>query len=98
MASLHARNRIVVFRLTEQEYNTLRSACVAAGSRNLSDFTRTELMSLVQADSRSSALERKFVEMDRKLDELYSFMNRASGRIASPEPSLTGAGNGSGRE
>ena len=98
MASLHTRNRIVVFRLSQEEYNNLRSACVAAGSRSLSDFTRSELMTMVRTDGRSSAIERKFVEIDRKLDEVYSFIKHASGRIASPEPSLAGADNGARRE
>jgi hypothetical protein len=98
MASLHTRNRIVVFRLSDEEYNSLRSACVAAGGRSLSDFTRSELLTVVQTDSRSSAIERKFVEIDRKLDEVYSFIKHASGRITSPEPSLAEADNGAMRE
>ena len=98
MPNLHQRNRIVVFRLTEEEYNSLKSACIASGRRNLSDFTRTELMSLVLTDSRSSAMERKFVEIDQKLDEVYSYVKRASGRITSPDLPLAGAPNGSGRE
>ena len=66
MASLHQRNRIVVFRLSQEEYSSLRLACVAAGSRNLSDFTRTELLTLVQPDPRESLIERKFMEIDRR--------------------------------
>ena len=98
MASLHQRNRMVVFRLSQEEYNNLKSACAAAGGRNLSDFTRTELLTLVQTDGRHSVVERRFVEIERKLDDLYAFIRRMSERIASPEPSLAGDRNGSGRE
>jgi hypothetical protein len=98
MPSLHARNRIVVFRLSEEEYNNLRSACVAAGGRTLSDFTRTELLTSVQMDGRNSLTEQRFIEIDRKLDDLYSMVQRVCERIASPEPSLAGGHNGSGSD
>jgi hypothetical protein len=90
MASLHQRNRIVVFRLSQEEYNSLRSACVAAGGRNLSDFTRSELLTVVQTDGRGSVIEQKFVEIDRKLGDLYNLIQRVSERICSPAPSLAG--------
>ena len=98
MTSLHARNRIVVFRLSEEEYNNLRSACAAAGGRTLSDFTRTGLLALVQMDGRGSLTEQKFVEIDRKLDDLYGLVQRVCERIASPETSLAGNHNGSGHD
>ena len=92
--SLHQRNRIVVFRLSQEEYNRLRSACVAAGGRNLSDFTRSEVLTVVQTDGRGSALERKFVEIDRKLSDLCNLIQRVSERICSPAASLAGDNNG----
>lgn len=98
MASFHKRNRIVVFRLTQEEYDSLKSACVAAGSRNISDFTRTELLAAVQGDGQGGALGRKVVEIDRKLDNLHTMIERVSERIASPEVVLARAQNGSGRE
>ena len=98
MTSLHQRNRIVVFRLSQEEYDRLRSACVAAGGRNLSDFTRSELLTVVQTDGRGSALERKLVEIDRKLSDLCNLMQRVSERICAPVASFAGDRNGSGRE
>jgi hypothetical protein len=44
------RNRIVVFRLTQDEYRTLTQACRTRGGRNLSEFTRSELMATLTAD------------------------------------------------
>ena len=98
MPSLHQRNRIVVFRLTQEEYNSLKSACVASGRRNLSDFTRTELLTLVQVDGRGSGIERKFGEIDRKLGDLYDLIQRVSERIAAPESALAGVNHGSIRD
>jgi hypothetical protein len=96
--SLRARNRIVVFRLSQEEYTRLRSACAAAGGRNLSDFTRTELLAAVQTDGRGAAIERRFLEMERKLDDLHTLIQRLSERVASPEPVFAGVQNGSGGE
>jgi len=84
MASLHQRNRIVVFRLSQEEYSSLRLACVAAGSRNLSDFTRTELLTLVQPDPRESLIERKFMEIDRKLEVLHEIISSVAERVCLP--------------
>ena len=88
MALLKQRNRFVVFRLTQEEYNAIKSACVAAGSRNLSDFTRTELLALIQADGRSCLVEQKLLEIDRKLADLQSCVERVSERMASPRPTF----------
>ena len=98
MATLHQRNRMVVFRVTEEEYNNLRSACNAARGRSLSDFTRSELFTVVQGDDHGAALERKFLEIDRKLNDVYSLIQGISERITAPGMSLAGGHNGSGRE
>jgi len=84
MPSLHQRNRIVVFRLSQDEYDRLRAACNAAGGRTLSDFTRSELLTLVQTDNGGSTIERKYVEIDRKLSTLQTLITQVSERIASP--------------
>jgi uncharacterized protein (DUF1778 family) len=56
MTSLHQRNRIVVFRLSQDEYDRLRAACNAAGGRTLSDFTRSELLTLVETGDGGSGI------------------------------------------
>jgi hypothetical protein len=84
MPSLHQRNRIVVFRLSQDEYDRLRAACDAAGGRTLSDFTRSELLTLVQSDNGGSIIERKFVEIDRKLSVLQTMIKQVSERITAP--------------
>jgi hypothetical protein len=73
---------MVVFRLSEEEYNSLRSACDAAGGRTLSDFTRSELLTLVQSAAAGSGIERKFVEIDRKLNVLQTLIKHVSDHIS----------------
>ena len=64
---LKRRNRFVVFRLTQEEYEDLKSACVSRGARNLSDFARSELL---------LAVERDGSEVLQRLAELQTWMNR----------------------
>jgi hypothetical protein len=43
LAVTKPRNKILIFRLTQDEYQALQSA--SSGARSLSDFARTKLMS-----------------------------------------------------
>jgi len=49
------RNRIVVFRLSQDEYRSLQDACIRAGARNLSDFTRSEVLERLDSDEQQIA-------------------------------------------
>jgi hypothetical protein len=53
MSILKPRNRLVNFRLTEEEFGYLRDACMAQGARSISDFARSAV--LRQADRSGSA-------------------------------------------
>lgn len=44
MNLLTAKKRIVNFRLTEDEYQTLQKACSSTGARSISDYTRSVLL------------------------------------------------------
>jgi uncharacterized protein (DUF1778 family) len=43
MAITKPRNRILIFRLTQDEYAVLQAASSEKGARSLSDFARTQL-------------------------------------------------------
>ena len=62
------RNRVVVFRLSGHEYLTLKDACCARGARNISDFTRSELLSHLHFD--------RFAAIEQRLAELQSVVAR----------------------
>jgi len=76
------RNRVVVFRLSQEEYDSLKAACVAAGGRNVSEYTRSELLATIQSDSLHSFVQRRFVELDRRLVDLHDQMKELSERIS----------------
>jgi hypothetical protein len=43
MAIAKPRNRLLIFRLTQDEYDALQAASSEKGARSLSDFARTQL-------------------------------------------------------
>jgi hypothetical protein len=62
MAVSKPRNRIVIFRLTQDEYRQLESVSTAGGARSLSEFARSKVL--------HGSSEPSLAELKRKLDEL----------------------------
>jgi hypothetical protein len=81
------RNRVVVFRVTQEEYKLLRSTCLERGGRSLSDFTRSELLAFLkstgQSDERIARLERKLVNLQYSVQHMIRLMERAGTRDGS---------------
>ncbi|HXN46288.1 MAG TPA: hypothetical protein VN893_06575 [Bryobacteraceae bacterium] len=74
MPFLKRRDRAVIFRLTQDEYDTLAAACRQRGARTISDYARTELL---------QALDRDQSDVMRELSDLRSHMERMEGLLAS---------------
>jgi hypothetical protein len=55
MAVLKPRNRILVLRLSQEEYEALRTVSLSRGARNLSDFTRSALLAAVATGDANGA-------------------------------------------
>jgi hypothetical protein len=83
----------VVFRLSQEEYNNLTAACTAAGGRNVSEYTRCELLAAIQSDSLHAVVHRRFLELDRRLADLHELVKELSGRI-SPQAADSGVAAG----
>jgi hypothetical protein len=67
MAVREPRNRLVIFRLSETEYERLLAACRRDQARSLSDYVREAVMGCTTAEAGGEAL--------------YAALNRLSGRI-----------------
>jgi hypothetical protein len=48
MSVLKPRNRLVNFRLSEEEFQGLKAACETSGARSLSDFARSAVLSSME--------------------------------------------------
>ena len=68
MAICKRRDRIVVFRVTDEEHQQLQQACESSGNRNLSEYVRLELLNRVQSRKASRAniagLEKRLAELE----------------------------------
>lgn len=71
MAVLNARSRLVNFRLTQEEMENLRIACLVRGARNISDFARSAVLGAVQGELQPEMqLHGRISGMETKLTEL----------------------------
>jgi hypothetical protein len=69
------RSRVVTFRLSEEEYGTLRSAC-GAEQDSVSAVARRTVLEWAQAVSEQPKVQRRLTEMDEKLDTLLGLIYR----------------------
>jgi len=74
---LKARSRLVSFRLTQEELEILRVACLTQGARNTSDFARKAVVQLAGARAHPEAqvLER-FSAVELRLAEIETLLRR----------------------
>ncbi|HXM45730.1 MAG TPA: hypothetical protein VN924_31125 [Bryobacteraceae bacterium] len=69
------RNRIVVFRLSQEEYQSLKEACDRAGARNLSDFTRSEVLEYLNSDGSGGHMARRFTALEQQISLVQFQLN-----------------------
>ncbi len=85
--TLKTRSRVVVFRVTPEEYKYLRSVCLERGGRNLSDFTRSELLAFLksagQSDERVAVLEAKLASLQCSVQYMIRLMEDVGPRVDS---------------
>jgi hypothetical protein len=66
MPVLKPRNRVVVFRLTQDEYQELKTISSVRGARNISDFARSQLLHAI-GHGGLSALDQKLLNLESTL-------------------------------
>jgi len=79
MSVLKPRNRLVYFRVSEDEFQSCLRACEAGQARSVSDLARTAILDAVESEAnnparllhdRLSVLETAMKELDTKLVQL----------------------------
>jgi hypothetical protein len=89
MPVFRPRNRLVNFRLSEDEFDRLRASCALQGARSLSDFARAAVLRAVAgtghndateppanpADPRLAALDRKVNDLEARVGELLDLLH-----------------------
>ena len=82
------RNRVVLFRLTQEEYAQVQQACADEDARSVSDFARARILG--QASSAPLA------EMQAKLDQLTRAVEALTRAVAPAPRAEAAASSGSG--
>jgi hypothetical protein len=73
---------MVVFRLTQEEYTSLRDACKSKGGRNLSEFTRSELLAMLRSESIAALIQSRFHELESRIAQLESAVTHLTELVA----------------
>lgn len=82
MAVTKPRNKAVLFRVTEDEYNRLIHACSSGGARSLSDFARARLLGpAAAAADAGTAPSPSLAQVEEKLNELKSALDQLTNRF-----------------
>ncbi len=83
MAVLKPRNRLVYFRVSEEEFQLFTSMCQAEGARSISDLARVALQRLAHEHKGNS--EDVFLEklglINQALNELWQKVQGINGRL-----------------
>jgi hypothetical protein len=69
------RSRVVTFRLSEDEYDALKSAC-GAEQDSVSAVARRTVLEWTQAVSGQPKVQKRLTEIDEKLDTLLGLIYR----------------------
>lgn len=79
MSVLKPRNRLVNFRLTEEEFEELRRSSAAQGARSVSDFARGAVMRQVEQPRVAESLAG--LERLREVDEMVIHLEQRVAQI-----------------
>ena len=95
MSALSPRNLIVVFRLSQDEFETLKCACAEKGGRNLSEFTRSELLNFLHAQPPEYLVHSKLDAIARQLTgmrtEMQEILHLCDGGMPAEAPPVIGS-------
>jgi len=94
MGVFRRRTRVVSFRLSDDEYESLKQVSLAEGARSVSDYARLALCGLLGGPRQSGrdGLEAKVCELDEQMQALQHELRRLQA-VVGPEPEpLAGSG------
>ena len=85
------RRRLVNFRLTEEEYQRLRTASEAQGSRGLSEYARNTILNSLHNPGEQGCLTDRLTVFEAAMERLTEALNAATARFS--QPGLLDKGN-----
>ena len=93
MAISKPRNRVVLFRLTQDEFSQIQQACENGAARSVSDYARTRILGLASSEAPSLAhVEKKLADLSRAVESLTHLIEGASAGRAEAATANYGSG------
>ena len=94
MSVLRPRNRLVNFRLSEDEFENLKTACENSGARSVSDFARSSVLAQIEntqqalsgPQSRVTNLDQKVSDLEGRVGQLLNLLSATGFAPASESP------------
>jgi hypothetical protein len=82
MSVFKPRNRLVNFRLSEEEFEKLKACCPMHGARSISDFARSSVLERlerppqapVEPTGRTNHLDHKVTELETRVEQLVNLL------------------------
>ena len=68
------RDRLVIFRLSQDEYDKLKAASERNGARNLSDFTRGEILNSLNSRPDGNHVDLTIGSIQQNVDDIKADM------------------------
>jgi hypothetical protein len=73
------RNRVVLFRLTQDEYESLQAACSADQARSISDYARARILG--QNGGQTGANGESLAQVEAQLAEIRNAVERLQSKL-----------------
>lgn len=89
MGVLKPRNRIVYFRVSEEEFQSLRSYCETCGARSVSDLARSAVLGAVQG--RNPVSESELLTTLREIEHNIGRLSRKFDAFSDAKAGIRGA-------
>jgi hypothetical protein len=70
LTTVRRRDRTLVFRLSQDEYNSLLIATSQGGGRSVSDFIRTAVMTTIESGADHKSTPSRLRELERRVRSL----------------------------
>jgi len=98
MSVLKPRNRLVYFRVSEDEFQQFNQMCESVGARSISDLARSAIQRMIQQDgqhqppaadpvaAKLTVLETIVCDLDRKVQQLTALVGWQESADARLEP------------
>lgn len=98
MAVSKLRNRVVLFRLTQDEYDHVQQACTDASARSISDFARARILGPASDVSALAQIESRVEDLSRAVENLTQLIlkrdRNSTETVVAPRSDAAAAGQG----